>query len=365
MLPALRSGGVEQGTVEVTAALVRAGHRALVMSAGGPMVRAVEQAGGEHTAWPVADKSPFALRLVPRLRRFLARECVDIVHPRSRLPAWIAWLAWRSMQAAQRPRLITTVHGFYRVGRYSGVMLRGERVICVSAAIRDHVRTHYPQVPEQRLVVIPRGIDHARYPHGYVPPSAWLRRWQAAMPQLAQRRVLLLPARVTRLKGHADFIALLAGLLEQGMDVHGLVAGGEDPRHAGYARELRARVRALALEERVSFLGHRSDLREVMAVSDLVLSLSATPESFGRSVLEALSLGRPTVGYAHGGVAELLDTLYPQGAVAPGDAGQLAQCARSALLDPSPVREVRAFKLSDMLASTLAQYQALAGTRTR
>jgi glycosyltransferase involved in cell wall biosynthesis len=115
----------------------------------------------------------------------------------------------------------------------------------------------------------------------------------------------------------------------------------------------------------VSFLGHRSDLREVMAVSDLVLSLSATPESFGRSVLEALSLGRPTVGYAHGGVAELLDTLYPQGAVAPGDAGQLAQCARSALLDPSPVREVRAFKLSDMLASTLAQYQALAGTRTR
>lgn len=365
MLPALRSGGVEQGTVEVTAALVRAGHRALVMSAGGPMVRAVEQAGGEHMAWPVGDKSLFTLRHVPRLRRFLAREAVDIVHPRSRLPAWIAWLAWRSTPAVQRPRLITTVHGFYRVGRYSAVMMRGERVICVSTAIREHVLANYPQVPEQRLVVIPRGIDHARYPHGYVPASAWLQRWQAAMPQLAQRRVLLLPARVTRLKGHADFIALIARLLEQGIDVHGLVAGSEDPRHAGYARELRAQVRALALEERVSFLGHRSDLREIMAVSDLVLSLSATPESFGRSVLEALSLGRPTVGYAHGGVAELLDTLYPHGAVTPGDVEQLTQRAASALLDPPPVRATRAFKLSDMLADTLAQYQALAGMHTR
>lgn len=364
MLPALRSGGVEQGTVEVTGALVRAGHRALVMSAGGPMVRAVELAGGEHVTWPVGEKSLSTLRHVPRLRHFLAREAVDVVHPRSRLPAWLAWLAWRSLRGASRPRLITTVHGFYRVGHYSAVMTRGERVICVSNAIREYVLAHYPQVPQQRLVVIPRGIDHARYPHGYVPPTAWLRAWHTAMPQLGTRRVLLLPARLTRLKGHADFLALIADLLTQGMDVHGLVVGGEDPRHAGYARELRARAHALALDERVSFLGHRTDLREIMAVSDLVLSLSATPESFGRTVLEALSLGRPTAGYAHGGVAELLDTLYPQGAVAPGDHAQLHRRAFALLLDPPAVRRSQAFKLSDMLASTLAQYEALVGMRT-
>lgn len=364
MLPALDAGGVEQGTVEVTAALVRAGHRALVMSGGGRMVRAVEQAGGEHIAWPVGEKSLLTLRHVPRLRRLLAREAVDIVHPRSRLPAWIAWLAWRSMHAARRPRLITTVHGFYRVGRYSSVMLRGERVICVSRAIRDHVLAHYPRVAEQRLVVIPRGIDHARFPYGYVPPAAWLRDWQRSMPSLAQRHVLLLPARLTRLKGHADLIALVPRLLQQGLDVHALMVGGEDARHAGYARELHARVRALGLEERISFLGHRTDLREIMAVSDLVLSLSTTPESFGRTVLEALSLGRPTVGYAHGGVAELLDTLYPQGAVAPGDAEQLARCARAVLLDPPAVRDTPAFTLAAMLDSTLAQYEALAAAGT-
>lgn len=365
MLPALESGGVEQGTVEVTAALVRAGHRAMVISAGGRMVRALEQAGGEHLTWPVGSKSVLTLRHVPRLQRLFRREAVDIVHPRSRVPAWIAWLAWRAMPAMQRPRLITTVHGFYRVGRYSSVMMRGERVICVSGAVREYVRTHYPQVPDDRLVVIPRGIDHARFPHRYIPSSAWLRRWQESMPQLATRRLLLLPARVTRLKGHGDLLTLAARLLGQGMDVHALVVGGEDPRHAGYARELRARVRELALEDRVSFLGHRDDLREIMAVSDLVLSLSATPESFGRTVLEALSLGRPTVGYAHGGVAELLDALYPPGIVAPGDVDQLEQRAHAILSDPPPVRVHRAFALADMLTGTLAQYETLAGGRAQ
>ena len=134
MLPALEGGGVEQGTLEVTRALTDAGHRALVMSAGGRLVEAVEAAGGEHLAWPVGRKSPLTLGLTVPLRRLLSREAVDVLHPRSRVPAWIAWLAWRGMPRALRPRLVTTVHGFYRPGRYSGVMVRGERVICVDVA---------------------------------------------------------------------------------------------------------------------------------------------------------------------------------------------------------------------------------------
>ena len=359
LLPALDGGGVEQGTLEVTRALAGAGHRALVISAGGRMVDAIEAAGGEHLAWSIGRKSPLTLRHVPALRALFARESVDIVHARSRVPAWVAWLAWRGAGAA-RPRLVTTVHGFYRPGTWSSVMVRGERVICVSDAIEDYVRSHYPWVPPERLTVIHRGIDHQRFPHGYRPPDAWLRDWAQTHPEVAGRRLLLLPARLTRRKGHESFLHLLAALAARGHDVHGLIAGGEDPRRAAYAASLREQVSALGLSERVSFLGHRGDLRELMAISDLVLSLSSAPESFGRVVLEAVSLGRPTLGLAHGGVAEILRELYPPGAVPPGDAQGLLAAAERLLAAPPPVPPTRAFALDTMLERTLDLYRALA-----
>lgn len=360
MLPALHGGGVERGTVEVAGALARAGHRALVLSGGGPMTALLDEAGAEHLRWPVGAKSPLTLRLVPRLRRLLAEQRVDVLHARSRVPAWIAWLALRGMPEGLRPRFVTTVHGFYRVGRYSAVMTRGERVICVSRAVRAHVETHYPRLPRERLVTIPRGIDHAAFPHGLVPAPQWLARWHAALGEARGRRLLLLPGRITRRKGHEDFLELLAALAGGGLDVHGLVAGGEDPRRRRYAAALRARARALGVERRLSWLGHRPDLREIMAVSDLVLSLSTAPESFGRTVLEALSLGRPTIGYAHGGVGEILAELYPPGAVPPGDATRLADTAASLLAAPPPVPAHRAYPLARMLADTLALYESLA-----
>ena len=359
MLPALEGGGVEQGTLEITAALTRAGHRALVMSAGGRLVADIEAAGGEHIAWPVGAKSLRSLVLVPRLRRLFAAEGVDIVHPRSRVPAWIAWLAWRA--ARPRPRLVTTVHGFYRPGRYSAVMTRGERVICVSAAIRDYVCAHYPEVPRDRMTLIHRGVDLVRYRPDFRPDPDWQARWSRTLPALAGKQTLLLPARLTRRKGHEDFLRLLAALRDAGRPVHGLVVGGEDPRRGAYAGEIRALADRLGLGADVSFLGHRRDLREVMAVSDLVTSLSVRPESFGRVVAEALALGRPTLGYAHGGVAEILAELYPAGAVPPGDLEALRGAALRLLDAPPPVAPVTTFSLERMQQQTLDLYEELAG----
>ncbi len=361
LLPALRGGGVERGTLEVAGALVAHGHRALVVSGGGPMVQHLEELGAEHLSWPVGVKSPLTLRWVPRLRRLMLERAVDVVHPRSRLPAWLAWFAFRSIPPARRPHLVTTVHGFYSVGRYSRVMTRGERVICVSSSIRDYVRENYPQVPEARLVVIPRGIDHQRYPHGFTPSAAWRRAWRDELGTAGERRSLLLPARLTRRKGHEDLLWLTQRLLENGEPVHALVAGGEDPRRRAYAEELREQARRAGIAERVSFLGHRHDLRELMAASDLVLSLSSQPESFGRVVLEALTLGRPTVGYDHGGVGEILAAKYPHGAVRPGDREQLLRVCRQLLADPPPVPQGREFPLEQTLERTLDVYREVAG----
>lgn len=358
MLPALDAGGVERGTLEIAAALVEAGHRSLVMSGGGRLCQALEAAGSEHLCWPVGRKHPASLRLVRPLRRLLATERIDILHLRSRLPAWLGWLAWRGLPLAERPRLVTTVHGFYSVNRYSAVMTRGERVIAVSRSIRRYLLESYPRLPAQRITVIHRGVDPQQFPHGFRPAAQWLARWRRELPLAPGTRVLTLAGRLTRLKGHEAFLDLIESLAADGMAVHGLVVGGEDPRRRAYARALRARAARLP----VTFLGHRQDLRELMAVSDLVLSLSSQPESFGRTVLEALSLGIPVVGHAHGGVGEILDALYPCGAVAPGDAVSLRRSARALLDAAPPVPADQPFALAAMRARTLALYAELAAT---
>lgn len=360
LLPALESGGVERGTLEVGAALVRAGHRSLVMSAGGRLVRRLEEQGSEHLTWPIGQKSLWTLRLVPRLRRLLQREGVDILHARSRLPAWIAWLAWRGMDPASRPRWVTTVHGLYSVKRYSAIMTRGERVIAVSDQVRRYILDNYPDAEPDRICVIPRGVDRVAYPYGYQPGVVWLRAWYNSYPQLEGKFVITLPGRLTRLKGHLDLIELLSRLRARGiMDVHALIVGGEDPRRQTYADTVRRQAEEAGLDN-LTFTGHRSDLREIMAVSDAVLSVSSQPESFGRTVLEALSLGVPVLGYAHGGVADQLDAIFPQGAVSPGDIEAATQKLTEWIQSPPWVPERHPYTLQNMLDQTLALYQELA-----
>ena len=210
VLPALHSGGVERGTLEVAGALVQAGHRSVVVSAGGRLVESLLAGGSEHIYLPVGRKSLRALLEVRRLRRMLREEQVDIVHARSRLPAWIVWLAWRGLPAAQRPRFVTTVHGLYSVNRYSAVMTRGERIIAVSDTARRYILDNYPDVDPQRVVTIHRGVDRAEFPRDYHPDTAWLDTWYAEYPLLRKRKVLTLPGRLTRLKAvHGRSVSLV------------------------------------------------------------------------------------------------------------------------------------------------------------
>lgn len=359
ILPELNAGGVERGTVELAALLVRQGHQALVISNGGRLVPELEAAGARHLPLPVHRKSPVSLLQVRPLRRILIEERPDILHFRSRVPGWLAWLAWRRLDPGSRPALVSTVHGFYSVNRYSAVMTRGERVIAVSESVRRYVLENYPQVPADRLRVIPRGLEPAGYV-GYQPDAAWLGRWRGEHPELAGKRVLLLPGRITRLKGHEEFFGLLAALKAGGLPVHGLVAGDTHPKKRAYLAGLRELAGRLGIAAEVTFLGHRTDLRELMVVSDVVCALSRQPESFGRTVLEALALGRPVVGYDCGGVGELLETLYPAGRVTPGDPAALLEKARAALAAPQqPAPVGPPFTLEAMCAATLAVYQEL------
>lgn len=360
LVPALESGGVERGTLEVAQALVAHGHRALVMSAGGRLVAPLEQCGAEHLTWPIGVKSFRTLRLVGKLRKFLLEQKVDIVHARSRVPAWIAYLAWRRMNPATRPRFVTTVHGMYGVNRYSRIMTQGERVIAVSNTVRDYILREYPDTPADRIQVIHRGVDDQAYPYGWKPDPAWQQAFFAQFPQAADTLLLTLPGRITRLKGHEDFIELIARLKRRGLPVHGLIAGGAAASKQRYLHKLRYRVRSLGMAADISFTGQRDDLKNILAMSSLVLSLSTQPESFGRTTLEALRLGVPTAGYGHGGVGEILRTIYPAGLLPLGRIDDACQRIAQLLQQPEPVPGGAFFPLQAMLDQTLELYHALA-----
>lgn len=361
VLPSLDGGGVERGTLEIARALADAGHESQVMSAGGALVAQLEREGSRHVVADLGRKSPLTFLRYRAIRRFLAREAFDIVHVRSRLPAWVVWLAWRGMDPATRPHLVSTVHGLYSVSRYSGIMCCGERVIAVSDTVRDYILANYPQVDPAKIVVIHRGVDAGEFPPGYRPDASWLAAWYAQYPQTQGKVLLTLPGRLTRLKGHHDFIGLVAQLKQAGQPVHGLVVGGEDPKRRRYAQELRDAVAARGLAADITFTGARRDMREIYAISRVVLSLSTKPESFGRTVVEALSIGTPVIGCDHGGVGEILRRLYPAGAVRLGDPDALRRAVERLLAQPETVAIGNAFRLADMTARTLDLYQQLAG----
>lgn len=359
LVPSLGAGGAERSTIEIAQALVAAGHRAIVVSAGGPWEPRLAATGAEHVRLDLARKHPLALRHVGALRRLFRDSRADVVHARSRLPAWLSSLALRGLPAP-RPRFVTTVHGLNSPGWWSGIMARGERVICVSETCRRHVLAHWPATPAERLVVIPRGIDPAEFPAGFRPAPAWRERLDVEHPVLAGRRLIVLPARGTRLKNHADAIRLVARLREaHGVDAGLLLAGVVEPGRESYRTELETLVRDLGVADRVAFSPARVDMRELLAGADLVLQVSSKAESFGRTVVEALAIGTPVAGYAHGGVGELLAELWPEGAVAPGDLTALAACA-ARLLGRRHVGAIPArYTLAAMQRATLDLYQSL------
>lgn len=358
-LPALESGGVERGTVEVAEDLARRGHRAIVVSAGGRLVGRLEAAGVEHVCLPIGRKSPLTLRLVGSLRRLMIERGADILHTRSRLPGWISFLAWRGLPQSSRAHFVTTVHGPYKPNAYSGVMTRGERVIAISNFIRDHVLRHY-RVEPSRIKLIPRGVSPEEFPHGYRPSAEWLDRWRAEQPRLRNRILLTLPARITRWKGQEDFLELIQLLTLRGLDIHGLLVGPAERRRESFLRELKRMAAALGLEDHLTFTGQRDDIREIMSISTAVLSLAREPEAFGRTALEALSLGVPVVAYDHGGAGEVLGRVFPQGRVTPGDVRAAAARVAEFCATRPDVPEEHPFTLRQMLDDTLALYAELA-----
>lgn len=360
LLPALHAGGVERSTIEIARTLVQQGHRAVVVSAGGRLEAALLAVGAEHVTLDIGRKSLMTIRHLPTLRRLFGEIGADIVHARSRLPAWLGYKAVQALPAAQRPVWITTVHGLNSPSRYSRIMASGERVICVSETVRRYVQRHYPEVPEDRFCVIPRGVDLSAFPRRARHDGAARRAIGKQFPALAgDRPLLLLAGRGTRLKGHAHAIRALAGLHTAGVAARLWMPGSVEPGRERYLDEMMQLAASLGVSDAVVATPAIDAIASAYAASDVVLQLSTKPEAFGRTVVEALAVGCPVVGWDHGGVGELLAELQPSGRVALGDGTQLVATLQAFLRDPPLAPSRIPYTLAAMEQATLAVYRSV------
>lgn len=357
LLPELNSGGVERGTLEIARALVAQGHESLVVSNGGRMVSQLEAEGSTHLTLPIHKKSLSSLWQIRPLKKLIEQHQPDILHVRSRVPAWLTHFALKGIPASQRPHLISTVHGFYSVNRYSAIMTRAEKVIAVSDSVVRYITENYPNCPAQDIVRIYRGIDPKAFPHGYQPSAQWIQQTLKDFPELENKFLICLPGRITRLKGHETLIQLMQQLQSVYPQLHAIVVGGADAKKQAYLDELQEKIQTTHLSQHITFVGHRSDIREWLAFSDVVLSLSNQAETFGRTALEALSVGTPVIGWNRGGVAEILRDVYPQGLIEVDDHRALLKALDQHIQQRQQVAPVTQFSLQEMCDQTLALYQ--------
>jgi len=358
-LVSLNLGGSELVAVELSEFAAAAGHRVTVIAADGPLGERTRACGAGHLDWPIGKKRLGTLRYISRLRDWLAHEKPDVLHVHSRLPAWICDLALRGLDPALRPAYITSMHGHYSVSRYSAVMTSGDRVIAVSDHIRRYTLHNYPSTDPARVVTVHGGISHQAFPFGYKPMDAWHDQALRDFPELTGKKWICLPGRLSRYKGHTDFIELVANLLPDVPEIQGVVVGKAKPG-SRYRDELEGLAERYGVLDRITFTGARLDIRDWMAASEIVYSLcSDPPEAFGRTVPEALHLGVPVIGWDHGGVQETLALLFPQGAVAPGDRMALLERSRAFLAQRPTVLENPAFGLRESMEKTMAVYQSI------
>ena len=371
VLPRLVVGGAERGAVDVAAAIQRAGGMAIVASEGGPMVHELERAHARHIKLPLAPKNPFTIwRNAARLARLIRKHKVDIVHARSRGPAWSA------MWAAKRTgaRFMTTFHDTYSAEsawkrRYNSVMARGQRVIAISDFVAEHIREVYG-IGMSVIRIIPRGIDLTKFDPDRVPAERKIKLihdW--SLPD--DRPIILMPARLSRKKGHLVLVEALAKLGRK--DICCLMVG-DDGRRTTYRENLIAMIHECDLDGAVRLLPQTQDMAAAYSLAAVVVAPSIKAEGFGRVPVEAQAMGRPVIASDVGGFRETIVNGQTGLLVPPGDSQRLSVALGSALdLGPEDREALAAeakaniqarFTRERMCAATLDVYRELIfGTR--
>lgn len=307
--PELSAGGVERTTLEMAEAISRAGGLALIATAGGRLEPDLEATGGELIRLPVNSKNPItAIANVWRLMRVVKTRAVNIIHARSRAPAWSALLAARF----SRVPFVTTFHGIYNARSplkrfYNSVMARGDIVIANSEYTREHILEHYSNVQAERVVAIPRGVDLNVFDRDKISQAdidVMRKSWGIAADD--KRTVLIAPARLTRWKGQLVLIEAIAMVEKRRPGALKLIFAGDPQGRQAYVNDMNAAAQKLGLQDVVSIVGHIRHMPTAFAASDIAVFPVIEPEAFGRGAIEAQAMGVPVIASNLGGYTETI-----------------------------------------------------------
>ncbi|HEX4179696.1 MAG TPA: glycosyltransferase family 4 protein [Caulobacteraceae bacterium] len=375
VVPELETGGAEQTTLDVAAAVARAGGRSLVVSRGGRMVQRLEASGAVLIPAPVHSKNPLTIAdNARRLAALIRREKVSLVHARSRAPAISALLAARATGTA----FVTTYHGVYNARSslkrwYNSVMTRGDLVIANSAYTAEQILARYAVDPA-RIVTIPRGVDLGRFDPEQVPRErldSLAQAWGIAPSD--QRKKFLLGGRLTRWKGQGVLIEAAARLKAEGEDDFLILLAGDDQGRTGYRQALEQAIATSGLGEHVRLTGHCDDMPAAYLLADFACAPSLDPEPFGRTAVEPQAMGRPVLAADHGAARETVVSDETGWLAAPGDPDAWARALAEAIRTPperrtemglaGQARARRLYSVETMCDATLEVYRRVLEAR--
>lgn len=367
VLPALVTGGVERGTMDIAKALVDNGFRSLVVSAGGPLVKSIENDGSKHITLHLNSKNPWRIfNNISKLVELIKKEKIDIVHARSRAPAWSAYFAAKKAGC----KFMTTFHGSYgmqnRIKKlYNSVMVKGEKIIAVSEFISDYICKYYPEISKKKITVIHRGVDTKVFD----PNNIGFERINILAKRLRipdDKIIITMPARITRWKGHLVLIEALAKLNKK--QFHCIIVGdAQDNRN--YHNEMLELMGKLGLDNNIAFAGAVRDMPALYMLSDIVVVPSTRPEAFGRISIETQAMAKIIVATDIGGFKETIIDQENGFTVPPNDSLLLAKAIKKAInLTAKERKEMGAnarkfveenFSLDSMIKKTLNLYKKL------
>lgn len=328
ILPHMNIGGVERGVVDLAGYFKNSDIQTMVISGGGRLVEKLNQNGVTHYSMPVYKKSPALLFLIPKLRKFLVENNVDIIHGRSRMPAWIAFFASRGT----RSDFITTAHGVYKSKFFSEVMGWGKFVICPSQTVARHMRENFA-VPEEKIVIINRWVDINRF------------RFNDYNTRKESNTIVSI-GRISPSKGYEYLIEGFKKILRFNPYLNLKIVGSPEKSKQDYFKDLKIMVNRLSLNHNIEFAGFRNDVENILKDARILVASSVIDESFGRVIIEAFACGVPVVATRVGGFNEIIDH---------EKTGILVEPKNSASIAEGILKILNNHKLSNTIVNTAKQ----------
>lgn len=365
LLSSLKHDESERGIYQLGRKVIKNGGQSIIIASADmndDLVKRLIREGNQYHQLEMKKKSWLSLLKIRALRKLIEWYQPDIIHMHSRTPAWVLYWALRKAKLNKNPKLVSTMYGFYPINRYARALLMSDVIITVSDSVTQYLMAGLSehQLADKSIVRIYRGVDTRMYPYRYNPSVYWLRRTFAEFPELEHKKWLLFPTLIGKQYGQEWLIDILGNLAETYPNLHIIIMDDDKDNGDIVYEEFRQRAYALELQDHISFVGsRRNDMREWLAAANVVVALANEPESIGITILQALHLGTPVVGWDKAAYSEILRPLYPQGLVKQQNATTLIKIIKNQLDIVSRPPMPQEFELTQTIDDTFAVYQHL------